>query len=78
MTRKLPARYRKIVFALLMSLTTSLLVSAVILWRHGVSAQAFPGLWLEAFTGAWPVVFISILLIAPRLDRLLNHLVDSA
>ena len=78
MPRKIPARYRKLLFAFLMSLTTSMLVSAVILWRHGVSAQAFPGLWLQAITSAWPVVFVSILLIAPRLDRLLNQLVESS
>lgn len=78
MTKKIPARYRKLLFAVLMSLTTSMLVSAVILWRHGVTAQAFPGLWWQAFTTAWPVVLIAILLIAPRLDRLLNQLVEPA
>lgn len=74
--RRLHVRYRKPLFALIMSATTSLLVSAVIMGLRGVPAQVFLSQWCHAFMTAWPVVFLAIVLIAPRIDRLLDYVVE--
>lgn len=59
-----------------MSAVTSLIVSAVILALHGMPAPLFLHQWAYAFITAWPVVFLSIILIAPRIDRLLDRVVE--
>ncbi|WP_334108552.1 DUF2798 domain-containing protein [Methylobacillus sp.] len=59
-----------------MSAVTSLIVSAVILALRGVPALLFLHQWARAFITAWPVVFLSIILIAPRIDRLLDWVVE--
>jgi hypothetical protein len=76
MTSKIPFRYRKPLFALLMSASTGLIVSAVILGLHGMAGTAFLTAWLHAFLTSWPIVFVAILAIAPRVDRLLDVFVE--
>ena len=78
MTSKIPYKYRKPLFALVMSASTGLIVSAVILSLHGMAGPAFLKAWLHAFLTAWPIVFVAILVIAPRVDRLLDVIVERA
>ena len=75
MRNRIPARYRGILFALVMSCSTSMIVSAIIIHLHG-SHSAFIQTWLTAFITAWPIVFAAILVIAPQVDRLLNLFVE--
>ena len=75
MTNRIPSRYRGVLFALIMSCSTALIVSAVIIYLHGAS-QAFIKAWLTAFATAWPIVFVAILLIAPQVNRFLNLFVE--
>ncbi|MFL9608579.1 DUF2798 domain-containing protein [Methylobacillus sp. Pita2] len=74
--RRLHSRYRKPLFAFVMSAVTSLIVSAVILALRGMPAPLFLHQWAHAFITAWPVVFLSIILIAPRIDCLLDRVVE--
>lgn len=74
--RRLHSRYRKPLFACVMSATTSLIVSVVILALRGVPAPLFLQQWGHAFITAWPVVFLAIILIAPRIDCLLDWVVE--
>ncbi|MCB5185270.1 DUF2798 domain-containing protein [Methylobacillus gramineus] len=76
MARKLPRKYRKILFALVMSASTSWIVSAIILFSRHVPPDVFLDQWGRAFTTAWPVVFVAIVLIAPVVDTLLNVVVE--
>lgn len=76
MTNRIPSRYRGVLFALIMSCSTALIVSAIIIYLHGAS-QAFIKVWLTAFATAWPIVFVAILLIAPQVNRLLNLFVET-
>lgn len=72
MTPKLSRKYRNTLFALIMSLSTGLIVSGIIsLIHHATVAQ-----WLGAFAIAWPVVFLSILAIAPRISQFVDGLVE--
>jgi hypothetical protein len=76
MANKIPSRYRKPLFALVMSCSTGLIVSAVILTLHGVPGAVFLKVWMRAFMTAWPIVFVAIIVIAPRVDRLLDVFVE--
>lgn len=63
---------RSLAFAGLMSWSTAMLVSAAILWLHGVSNDDFLAGWLQSVMLAWPLVFVSIVTIAPLINRLLD------
>ena len=76
MTKRISYRYRIILFALIMSCSTAMIVSAIIIYLHGASHTAFIKAWLTAFVMAWPVVFVAILVIAPQVDRFLNMFVE--
>lgn len=77
MRSKIPARYRPWVFALLMSFATALLVSGAITVMHAPAEGSLLGSWCERFLTAWPIVFLSILLVAPWVQRLTALLVAS-
>jgi len=78
MAKKIPFRYRVYCFAFIMSFFTSMIVSATVIGlRFGLSAK-FMQIWPSSFVIAWPIVFISILIIAPRVNKLLNAIVESA
>jgi hypothetical protein len=78
MMNKISLKYRKPLFALVMSASTGLIVSGVIISLHGSVGAAFVKAWLHAFLTAWPIVFVAILVIAPRVDRLLDVFVERA
>jgi hypothetical protein len=78
MTHKIPQRFRTMLFALIMSCNTALIVSGIIIYLHAASHEHYIRQWLGAFITAWPIVFIAILLIAPMVNRLLNLFVESA
>jgi hypothetical protein len=72
MSPKLPQKYRDPLFALLMSFITGLLVSGIISLLHHTTIAA----WLKAFLIAWPMVFLSIITIAPKVSRFVDGLVE--
>ena len=73
MQLKLPQRYRDATFALLMSFITGFIVSGIISLIHHATIAA----WLKAFLIAWPLVFLSIITIAPRVSRFVDGLMQS-
>ncbi len=74
-TNKRVALKRKLLFAMLMSLVTVNIVSLSILFMQHVPMDRLLEKWLTSITVAWPIVFISILLIAPSLLRLTERLI---
>ncbi len=66
---------RKLVFAMLMSLVTVNIVSLSILLMHRVPTALLLEKWLTSISVAWPIVFVSILIIAPHLLRLTEYLI---
>ncbi|MES2013678.1 MAG: DUF2798 domain-containing protein [Pseudomonadota bacterium] len=76
MPRKIAYRYRTVLFALLMSCCTALIVSGTIIYLHSESQVSFMVLWLGAFMTAWPIVFVAILLIAPVVNKLVGLMVE--
>ena len=77
MANKIAYRYRTILFALIMSANTALIVSGVIMVMHAKPDTPFISQWMGAFTTAWPIVFIAILIIAPMVNKLLNVFVET-
>jgi len=73
---KLPNHYRKVLFALIMSCCTALIVSGIIIYLHSDSLSLFINAWATGFITAWPIVFIAILLIAPVVNRFLDLFLD--
>ncbi|HSI46601.1 MAG TPA: DUF2798 domain-containing protein [Methylophilus sp.] len=66
---------RQLLFAALMSLVTVNIVSiSILLINHVPKAQLLEK-WLTSIIVAWPIVFLSILMVAPRLLRLVERLV---
>ena len=76
MDNKIAYRYRTLLFALIMSCNTALIVSGMIIYLHSVTTLNFIKQWLGAFITAWPIVFIAILIIAPIVNKLLNLFVE--
>lgn len=76
MNAKISKKYRKPLFALMMSAATSLLVSGVILAMRHIPADIFLSQWRHVFMTAWPVVFIAIMVIAPGVQKLVDHVVE--
>lgn len=82
MNQKIDIRYRALLFALLMSGCTSLMVSGTIIYlrtqSHSTESHSqFAQVWLSSFLIAWPIVFAAILIIAPLINKLINLFVDA-
>ncbi|MGX9697536.1 DUF2798 domain-containing protein [Janthinobacterium lividum] len=63
------------VFAFLMSLVMTLLMSAWVTWLNiGLQADFLPR-WRHAFFAAWPVAFCAVMLFAPRVQIISRNIV---
>ena len=76
MANKIASRYRTVLFALIMSASTALIVSGIIIYLRIHPQVHFIQIWLGAFITAWPIVFVAILIIAPLVNRLLDLFVE--
>jgi hypothetical protein len=74
--KKLPHRYRLFVFALFMSSCTAFVVSGVMAYIHAPTRELFYKNWLDSFSLAWPLVFLSIIVIGPALGKFINLFVE--
>ncbi len=78
MLKKIPYRFRTIIFAGVMSGCTAFIVSGAIIYLRAGFNNGFVNHWLTAFSYAWPIVFVAILLIAPLVNKLLDFCVEQA
>jgi len=71
---KIPARYGELLFAgLLSSIMVSIVSAVVILLNQGFSPQFFAR-WLHSVLTTWPIAFPTLLVIAPRVRKLVHRL----
>lgn len=77
MTKKIAYRYRVYIFALVMSFFTSMIVSTTIIALRTGSYDLFLQIWPSSFAIAWPIVFVTILTVAPRVNQLINLFVEA-
>nr|WP_315259348.1 DUF2798 domain-containing protein [uncultured Duganella sp.] len=70
-----PALRMRAMFALLMSLLMSSLMSGWVTWLNlGLSADFLPH-WQHAFFAAWPAAFTIVMLCGPTVHRLASRMV---
>jgi hypothetical protein len=73
---KLPRRYAPVLFALIMSVTLSGLLSFVITAINSGIGIGFLNRWLRAYGLAWMLAFPLVTLIAPQVRRLVDRITD--
>lgn len=59
-----------------MSFNTALIVSGVITFINTPTAKIFLEKWLSNFILGWPLVFFSIILIGPLVNKFINLFVE--
>ena len=70
----LSARYAPVLFSGILSLVMVAIVSAtVVAINQGISSD-FGIRWLNSFITAWPVAFPTLLVLAPRVRRLVERM----
>lgn len=77
MNKKIPGHYRAFIFAVVMSCSTSMIVSAMIIGLHTQTFEKFMQVWPSSFAMSWPIVFMAILIIAPIVNKLLDRVIES-
>jgi uncharacterized membrane protein YdjX (TVP38/TMEM64 family) len=63
-------------FAVVMSLVTTLIVSGVITASLAGLDNQYVHHWIKGFFLAWPIVFIAILVVAPLVSRFVDAIVE--
>lgn len=75
---RIPAKYSNLLFGgLLSSIMVTIISGAVVLVNHGLTAE-FPRQWLMGFATAWPIAFPTVLIVAPRVRKLVARLTEPA
>ncbi|OYO28859.1 DUF2798 domain-containing protein [Janthinobacterium sp. PC23-8] len=64
----------RFVFAIIMSLLMTLLMSAWVTWLNIGLREDFLARWRHAFLAAWPVAFCAVMLFAPRVQGISRQL----
>ncbi|MCV6585442.1 MAG: DUF2798 domain-containing protein [Marinibacterium sp.] len=70
-----PSRFANPLFGLILSGCMSFIVSGLATWRAIGFAPNFLGDWLSAWSFSWPVAFAIVLVLAPRVRRLVARMV---
>jgi hypothetical protein len=76
--RRIPRRFRPIVFGGMLSGLMTLVVSAITTLRNLGLDGDFVQRWLGAFVTAWPVTFPTATIVAPIVGRLVDRIVEPA
>lgn len=70
----MPDLRTRLIFAALMSLLMTIIMSGWITWLNIGFQPNYGARWLHAFLAAWPAAFFSVMLIAPTVQRLTARL----
>lgn len=74
MRLRIPPRHAGVLFAFLMSLQMAAIMSGIITAVNRGVGSGFFLAWGKGFAVAWPIAFPLILLLAPRVRRLVEKL----
>jgi hypothetical protein len=75
---RIPVRFAPILFGAILSITMVAIVSAFVLaTAQGIHAD-FLARWLRSCATTWPVAFVSVTLLAPRVRQLVGRLTAAA
>lgn len=73
---RIPRRYATMLFAFLMSISLSALMSFVITAINTGFDAEFVSRWLHAYALAWSIAFPSVMFVAPRVRQLVDHITE--
>jgi hypothetical protein len=74
---KIPAKYSNLLFGgLLSTIMVTIISGAVVLVNQGLTPD-LPRQWLKGFATAWPIAFPSVLIVAPRVRKIVARLTES-
>ncbi|WP_342117524.1 DUF2798 domain-containing protein [Pseudoduganella sp. OTU4001] len=65
----MPDLRTRLIFASLMSLMMTIIMSGWITWLNVGFQPDYTERWLHAFLAAWPAAFFAVMLIAPTVQR---------
>lgn len=73
---RIPAKYGNLLFGgLLSTIMVTIISGAVVLVNQGLTAD-MPRQWLKGFMTAWPIAFPSVLVVAPRVRKIVVRLTE--
>jgi len=73
---RLPAKYGNLLFGgLLSSIMVTIISGTVVAVNQGLTPD-FPHQWFNGFATAWPVAFPTVLVVAPRVRKLVARLTE--
>lgn len=72
---KIPARHANLAFAAIMSFLMALLMSGIVTAVNRGLDAGYPLAWMKSFGLAWPIAFVLVLLLAPRVRGLVARMV---
>lgn len=75
---RIPAKYGNFLFGgLLSAIMVTIVSGAVVLLNQGLTHD-LPAQWLKSFATAWPIAFATVLVVAPRVRKLVARLIEPA
>ena len=73
----IPARFAPLLFGAILSVLMVAIVSAFVLATAQGIGPEFPGKWLRSCLTTWPVAFVSVTVLAPRVRALVGRLTQA-
>ena len=70
----IPARYAPVLFGALLSVIMVAIVSAFVLATTQGVDPGFLGKWVRSCATTWPVAFVTVTLVAPRVRQVVGRL----
>lgn len=75
---RIPAKYANVLFGGMLSVIMVTVISGTVLFVNQGYAPDFFRQWFKGFATAWPIAFPTVLVVAPRVRRLVARLVEPA
>jgi len=73
----IPARYAQVLFAFILSLLMSFIITAIATYRTIGPEMSFLVTWMKTWMSAWVVAFPTVLVLGPLTRRLVAMLVKA-
>jgi len=76
--KKVPQKYRMVIFILLMTFFIGLILSGIILVRDKGFVEGFFQLWITNFLRTWIIVIPVVVVVLPIVNYLTDKIVESS
>ncbi|BBE49682.1 hypothetical protein OYT1_ch0106 [Ferriphaselus amnicola] len=75
---RIPAKYANILFGGMLSAIMVTVISGTVLFVNQGYSPEFFRQWFKGFTSAWPIAFPTVLVVAPRVRKMVARLTEPA